>query len=392
MKAPKPASDDPKEPIELWLKVAALRSAMRHPVAADRAKMVAARMHDFIAEDIDTLQSLYDASPKSEGMRAAIERLTRERDDALAVPQNEALARMHKRRADELAATLAPLPPGQANQGIDATETQVEAAAIALWRDEPSDFSQAATRARAEAVWGDENIHVRERWMKIARVAIAAYLSALPAVPLPHGWKMVPVKPTMDMTEAGWPQAFDPDGPQNVNAVYRAMLSASPLPPNAGEVTATHRHKKRGTEYELLGFGTWVSLDVGSNEADAYVAEMAPGVWHIRWAFGEVEGAEWARVQTATPFANGTVLAIYRSVDGAMLWVRPREEFEDGRFEALAPLPVKASEAGEPVAWRWRSKTGRSDWQVESSSRMLPSHYEVQPLYAGPSKTQGGGE
>jgi hypothetical protein len=28
-------------------------------------------------------------------------------------------------------------------------------------------------------------------------------------------------------------------------------------------------------------------------------------------------------------------VAIYRSVDDGSLWVRPREEFEDGRFAAL---------------------------------------------------------
>jgi hypothetical protein len=51
---------------------------------------------------------------------------------------------------------------------------------------------------------------------------------------IPDGCVLVPREPTLEMTEAGWPAAFDTRGPQNVNAVYRAMLAASPSSPASG--------------------------------------------------------------------------------------------------------------------------------------------------------------
>jgi len=89
----------------------------------------------------------------------------------------------------------------------------------------------------------------------------------------------------------------------------------------SGQVEATHRHKKRGTEYVLIGTG-----------------KMQAEKWYRRHG-----------VETAVDVDMAEV-AIYRSVADGSLWVRPLEEFEDGRFVALT---TRSGEAGErPTDWK----------------------------------------
>lgn len=111
----------------------------------------------------------------------------------------------------------------------------------------------------------------------------------------------------------------DYDKASEMSGKMRRALAAIDAALASGEKgSATHRHKMRGSEYVLLGIG-----------------KMQSENWY------EFDG------HPARPKVDMREVAIYRGTDGA-LWVRPREEFEDGRFQALIPAPSVA-EAAEPV-------------------------------------------
>lgn len=78
------------------------------------------------------------------------------------------------------------------------------------------------------------------------------------------------------------------------------------------ETRILYRHQKRGTVYELIGIG-----------------RMQAENWEEREYTG-----------TDEPMAGASVdmreVAVYRSVENPdEIWVRPRGEFEDGRFTDL---------------------------------------------------------
>jgi hypothetical protein len=79
----------------------------------------------------------------------------------------------------------------------------------------------------------------------------------------------------------------------------------------AGAVTERYKHVKRGTEYDLIG--------VGRMQAEDW-CDMSD-------AFDDGEG-----LIAGTQDVDMREVSIYRSVDDGMIWVRPLEEFNDGRF------------------------------------------------------------
>lgn len=115
--------------------------------------------------------------------------------------------------------------------------------------------------------------------------------------PKVHG--VIKTYPTADEAKAAAQTDFD----QHIRSALTYPASKEVTP---AMVEATHRHKKRGTEYVLIGIGKMQTND---------------------WC--------WIRGAREIVPVDMDEVAIYRSVDDASLWVRPREEFEDGRFEAL---------------------------------------------------------
>lgn len=127
---------------------------------------------------------------------------------------------------------------------------------------------------------------------------VRSALEATPPAPkgdVPHRW------------ECAFPYGsifVDTKAAADVHEAQGAKITPLYVSPSAPKMTATHRHKKRGSEYRVLG---------------------------------------QAQVQCSDGLTDYEVVTVYVGTDGEM-WVRRKSEFEDGRFEAI----TAAQEAGKP--------------------------------------------
>lgn len=125
----------------------------------------------------------------------------------------------------------------------------------------------------------------------------------------------------VDELLAGWFDGVRHDVDRN-DIIELVLKHSAQAVAKAQSIPATHRHKKRGTEYVLIG--------VGRMQVDNW-CEFTTEVNHA-------EGREYAFAGKAVDMRE---VAIYRSVDDGSLWARPVEDFNDGRFEPLTAAPAK---------------------------------------------------
>jgi hypothetical protein len=192
-----------------------------------------------------------------------------------------------------------------------------------------------APRVTDEMVEVAEAVHLRSlstAWgpHTAMRAALEAALPLSMPEAEPVAWRWKPMGYEGDTWSVG---THYPRPGWTVEPLYAAP--PSPTLPLVGEdavAAQRYRHKKRGEHADLVAIG-----------------KMQAEKWHDLTGFqfthfGPTEANPVLMRDGNPPTVDMREVAIYRSVDDGSWWVRPREEFEDGRFEVLAPKPAETTE------------------------------------------------
>lgn len=135
---------------------------------------------------------------------------------------------------------------------------------IGVTRDEGESFASQSYRNSALA-WLKEKhrAEIQETWIPLVNDLRKQLQAAprTPAAPVPQGWKLVPVEPTVDMCAAG----------SKLNRAYycyAAMLEASPQPPEAAPLV--------DKSPELQGFQVDKAVNLQAQvDSTAYLQDQA---------------------------------------------------------------------------------------------------------------------
>jgi hypothetical protein len=257
------------------------------------------------------------------------------------------------------------------------------------------DLIEEAVRLDLVPMGADSDATAYETRSMIAE--LQAYRRAQPAPAMVEGdWVMVPREPTKAMREAGMEAAMPnvdavPDGPIEVQTyitreMWHDMIAASPTPaatqPFSGVVVKELEWRNYGDEvvqgsglnhlydvykrgnkwlgHESAGTSAHDTLEAAKAAAQAdyekrilsalvqpaaVVTEQAThrhkkrGTDYVLIGIGKMQADNWCNTNECgdpVKYIDMEEVAIYRSATAPTeIWVRPREEFEDGRFVEL---------------------------------------------------------
>lgn len=151
----------------------------------------------------------------------------------------------------------------------------------------------------------------------------------------PVAWLVINLNTGAKFTRFERATATEDAQQKNWNAAIEPLYTASSLPGHQSAASHSQeiwRHKKRGTTYTIIGRGKLQSSD-------------------------------------PTGLGDNQPMVVYRSEADGSIWVRPTDEFEDGRFERVASQAGSEASSGADAVER----SDLAEW-AEATAPLFPRH------------------